>query len=346
MKVGICFGGYCPLHRGHLEVIMKAKKENDKCLIVVCGYEGEPRAEALGITLDEKEIIIKEIFRKDDHVEVIKISDTDLGLDQSMSMGNWKIWTDEVMKSVGKNDEPRFYVSEPFYEECLGKLGYSVVKMERVLGLSGTAIRENPIKFWPYINDEFKPLLAKRILVTGTASEGKSTLCRDISTYFNLPLIEEMGRNIMEFEGKTDIDLGYVDFSRFLYVQHYEIESSLGPVVISDTDNLVTLMYAEVYKDDPDIPKFNEDDYRRLVAVYSELERIEWDKIYLLPPKNNFVDDGTRYMKQSTMEERKKNYDILVKLLKSNGYWDKVEILDGNYYENFCKVKEYINGII
>ena len=31
-KIGICFGGYCPLHQGHLDVIMRAKKENDKCL--------------------------------------------------------------------------------------------------------------------------------------------------------------------------------------------------------------------------------------------------------------------------------------------------------------------------
>ena len=38
MKVGICFGGYCPMHRGHLDLIMRSKKENDKCVIVVCGF--------------------------------------------------------------------------------------------------------------------------------------------------------------------------------------------------------------------------------------------------------------------------------------------------------------------
>ena len=27
MKVGITFGGYCPMHQGHLDLIMKAKKE-------------------------------------------------------------------------------------------------------------------------------------------------------------------------------------------------------------------------------------------------------------------------------------------------------------------------------
>ena len=29
MNIGICFGGYCPLHRGHLDLIMESKKKND-----------------------------------------------------------------------------------------------------------------------------------------------------------------------------------------------------------------------------------------------------------------------------------------------------------------------------
>ena len=42
-NIGICFGGYCPMHKGHLDLIMKAKKENDLCYVVVCGYTDEPR---------------------------------------------------------------------------------------------------------------------------------------------------------------------------------------------------------------------------------------------------------------------------------------------------------------
>jgi nicotinamide mononucleotide adenylyltransferase len=42
-NIGICFGGYCPMHQEHLDLIMKAKKENDICYVVVCGYTDEPR---------------------------------------------------------------------------------------------------------------------------------------------------------------------------------------------------------------------------------------------------------------------------------------------------------------
>jgi nicotinamide riboside kinase len=62
-----------------------------------------------------------------------------------------------------------------------------------------------------------------------------------------------------------------------------------------------------------------------------------------LPPKNTFVDDGTRYMVQSSLEERNKNYNRLVALLKKFGWWDKVQVIDGNFLENFETVKNYIN---
>jgi hypothetical protein len=43
------------------------------------------------------------------------------------------------------------------------------------------------------------------------------------------------------------------------------------------------------------------------------------------------------------MEERKKNYEKLVALLKKFGWWDKVQIINGTYLENFETVKTYIN---
>lgn len=41
-SVGIVFGSFAPLHQGHLDLIMRAKKENDGgCLVIVCGYDGD-----------------------------------------------------------------------------------------------------------------------------------------------------------------------------------------------------------------------------------------------------------------------------------------------------------------
>ena len=212
-------------------------------------------------------------------------------------------------------------------------------------------IRENPIKYWNKIAWPFRQYFSTNILITGTASEGKSTLTRDIANYFGIPYSEEYGRTYMEYYGKSDTDLTVTDFQQFLIEQRRDTQKKIESsgncgIVISDTDNIVTLMYAKAYVEDPNID-MTEEDYKTLEQLAWNIKRgIQWDKIFLLPPKNKFVDDGCRYMVQSTMNERTKNYNKLVDLLKQFGWWDKVEILDNDFLGNFNRVKEYIQNKI
>ena len=371
MKVGITFGGYCPMHQGHLDLIMKAKKENDICYVVVCGYDNEPRANETGLTLNRRFSLVKQMFKDDEQIRVLQVNDTKLGIDESMSESNWDIWLScvarqinnaEVILNTSEYINYTWYVGEKSYVTSLEKRKYdkftfagwniidNVVYVERTINpISATMIRENPIKYWNKIAWAFRPYFSTNILITGTASEGKSTLTRDIATYFGIPYSEEYGRTYMEFYGKSDTDLTINDFQEFLIEQRRDTKAKIespgnNGIVISDTDNLVTLMYAQAYVEDPNID-LTEDDYKTLETLAWNIKRgIQWDKIFLLPPKNKFVDDGTRYMEQSSMEERTKNYGKLVGLLTKFGWWHKVEQLNGTYLENFERVKEYING--
>ena len=373
MKVGITFGGYCPMHQGHLDLIMKAKKENDICYVIVCGYDNEPRANETGLTLNRRFTLVKQMFKDDEQIRVLQVNDTKLGIDESMSESNWDIWLncvqDQIVEIEDKLDTKSFglykytwYVGEESYVKSLEKRKHilgeidtfhcidKVVYVDRGINpISATLIRENPIKYWNKIAWAFRPYFSTNILITGTASEGKSTLTRDIATYFGIPYSEEYGRTYMEYYAKSDVDLTVNDFMEFLIEQRRDTKSKIesrgnNGIVISDTDNLVTLMYALAYVEDPNID-LTEEDYKALEAMAVNLKRgITWDKIFLLPPKNKFVDDGTRYMEQSSMEERNKNYGKLVGLLTKFGWWHKVEQLNGTYLENFERVKEYING--
>lgn len=99
-NIGICFGGYCPMHQGHLDLIMKAKKENDICYVVVCGYTDEPRGNELGLNINNRKRLIKEFFKNDELIRVLTVNDTELGIDESMSEHNWKVWTDYVKYQI------------------------------------------------------------------------------------------------------------------------------------------------------------------------------------------------------------------------------------------------------
>ena len=370
MRIGITFGGYCPMHQGHLDLIMRAKKENDICYVVVCGYDNEPRANETGLTLNRRFSLVKQMFKDDEQIRVLQVNDTKLGIDESMSESNWDIWLSCVARQINNMEvilntsgyiNYTWYVGEKSYVDALEKRKYdkftfagwniidNVVYVERTINpISATLIRENPIKYWNKIAWAFRPYFSTNILITGTASEGKSTLTRDIATYFGIPYSEEYGRTYMEFYGKSDTDLTINDFQEFLIEQRRDTKAKIessgnNGIVISDTDNLVTLMYAKAYVEDNNID-LTEDDYKTLETLAWNIKRgIQWDKIFLLPPKNKFVDDGSRYMVQSSMEERMKNYNRLVNLLKQFGWWDKVEILDGDFLSNFERVKEYIN---
>ena len=350
------------MHQGHLDLIMKAKKENDICYVIVCGYDNEPRANETGLTLNRRFSLVKQMFKDDEQIRVLQVNDTKLGIDESMSESNWYIWLDYVRSITLSNgrsplDVVTWYVGEESYVTSLNKYKdewfrfiSDVVYVDRgIHPISATMIRENPIKHWNKIAWAFRPYFSTNILITGTASEGKSTLTRDIAAYFGIPYSEEYGRTYMEFYGKSDTDLTINDFQEFLIEQRRDTKAKIespgnNGVVISDTDNMVTLMYAQAYVEDPNID-LTKEDYNTLETLAWNIKRgIQWDKIFLLPPKNKFVDDGCRYMEQSSMEERQKNFDKLVNLLHKFGWWDKVEVINGNYLENFETVKNYING--
>lgn len=360
MNIGVCFGGYCPLHQGHLDLIMRAKKENDICYVIVCGYDGEERGESVGLPLRRRISLVKQMFIKDEQIMVVSVNDTELGIDESMSDSNWDTWLWHVTKKLIKEGQLynkfTWYVGEKEYKDSLTerinkfwKINEVVYVDRNINPINATMIRQNPIKYWHKIAKPFRPYFSTNILITGTASEGKSTLTRDIASYFGLPYSEEYGRTYMAMYCKNDTDLTINDFQEFLIEQIRDTKKKIescgnNGIVISDTDNLVTLMYAKAYVEDNDID-LTQKDYDILLSFAKNLKRgITWDKIFLLPPKNAFVDDGCRYMKQASIEERTKNYNTLVSLLKEFGWWDKVEILNGNYLENFEKVRDYVSG--
>lgn len=359
-KIGICFGGYCPMHRGHLDVIMKAKKQCDKVIVVVCGYDNEPRGEEIGLDLNKRYNLVKLFFKNDEQILVIKINDTKLGIDESMCENNWKIWTSEVTRKMhivfpeiyklNSDYKITYYVAEKLYVDYLHKLGEYVEYIPRINPISGTQVRKKPLKYFNQIISTFQPYFVKNILIIGTASEGKTTLVNDISRYFNIPKTEEYGRIYMEERNITDVDLIGNDFHQFISGQYDEYKKAVNNahngVTIQDTDNLVTLMYAKAYVEDPNI-NISEKDYK---ALYQHAKSIQsyfnWDHIFVLIPNNpKFIDDGTRYMNQSSMKERKKNMSKLDKLIEEFEYpKEKITYLNGGEFEtNFMIVKDYIN---
>lgn len=364
-SIGVVFGSFAPLHQGHLDLIMRAKKENDGgCLVISCGFDGDKGEPLMPHT--KRYRYVREFFADDDKVAVYSINDTEIGAKPYPH--GWTTWMEEFeniwLKAVmpwetgipGDIRYPKrvWYVGDPVYSIDLDNLYEEVVLVDRkdFNPICATMIRQNPIKNWDKITFPFRRVFSHNILITGTASEGKSTLVQDLGKYFNAPYSHEWARDYMEQSCVADWELDGADFMAFLegqYNLNKELINSPGNhgVFFADTDALVTKMYAQMYAEDESCA-LTPEEYERVASMADELARkSRWDKIFFLCPKNQFVDDHSRFMKHSDMDSRTNLRDKLIKHLEDAGLMDKVVFLEGgDYYGNFMKVVNYVREVM
>lgn len=357
-RVGVVFGSFAPLHQGHLDLIMRAKKENDGgCIVICCGYDGD-KGEPM-MPHAKRYRYVREFFADDDLVAVYSINDSELGIESYPD--GWEGWMDEferiydkaVKHNVEVKPERTWYVGDKnYYEDLIEREEYAIL-VDRIADnpICATMIRQNPIANWDKITFPFRRVFSTNILICGTASEGKSTMTRDLGKYFNAPYSHEWARDYMRDSCVADWELDSADYMAFLEGQ-YNLNRKLinSPanhgVFFADTDAMVTRMYAEYYAKDATC-KLTQEEFERLAVVADELTRkSRWDKIFLLAPHGVFVDDHERYMAHSGMTERQELFEILCNNIKNSGNWENVTILNGNYYENFMTVVNYVRGVM
>ena len=368
--VGVVLGSFSPLHKGHLDLIYRAKKEClGGALVVVCGYEndkGWPK-----MTLKERYQMVRQYFRDDPLVAVYALSDDEMGIAEYATRQNewrWDIWIEHLFSDVIATNDPdtnedlayksfvannlTFYTGEKAYSDDLQELGFKTVLLDRQLNLiSCTRIRDNPILYWDKIAWTYHRKFSHNILITGTASEGKTTLVEDIGRYFNLPYSFEWARSYIEKYMIGDWEFDARDFLAFLTGQYnYNRDCLESPhnngIFVSDTDCIVTKMYDKYYAQDDEMA-LTMDEYQRVIEPVADtfIAKSHWDKIFVVLPRGEFVDDHTRYMKHSSMQARGELAAILLEELDKAGLTDRLEILNGGYQSNFNRVKDYITNI-
>ncbi|HFI0357391.1 TPA: adenylyltransferase/cytidyltransferase family protein [Streptococcus suis] len=157
--IAVVFGTFAPMHKGHLDLIERAKLACSQVCIVVSGYDKD-RGDLIGLDLTKRFQFAQEQFKGDDLVRVCALDETDL----PAYPDGWDFWLDRLLGllDLSEHQSPVFYVSEEEYAQELHSRGYQAHYSPRKFGISATLIRESPEKYRDYIAPAFVGFFAEQ----------------------------------------------------------------------------------------------------------------------------------------------------------------------------------------
>lgn len=338
-QVAVIFGTFAPMHKGHIDLIQRAKRECSRAVVIVSGYE-QDRGHQIGLGLQKRFRYIRETFNDEPLVSVYKLDETGM----PPYPEGWTPWLTalEALVSLSSDEEMVFYVSEREYAEELRSRGYQASFTERNFGISATMIREQPAKYWNVIAKPFRRHFSKNILILGSASNGKTTLARDLGRYYSCPVSLEYSRYYQQRYNVRDDELTGKDYNYLLTGQYRQTsdlidsDSNRG-LVIADTNATVTQAYYDYYIGQ------TSSSFHSLCADTVKSEK--WALILFVLPTGNYVDDGYRDMTMADSQVRHAFTDHLQRLVKENHPNTPVAFIGGSYGENYSRAIELIDAI-
>ena len=175
--------------------------------------------------------------------------------------------------------------------------------------------RENPLTHWNYIAFPFRRHFTKKVLILGSASNGKTTLAKDLGLFFNAPVSLEYARKYQLENDVRDEELVPKDYFYLLLGQYDQTSKIIdgkynNGLVIADTNSVVTKAYFDYYH--PFASGVDVDAFEKLFE--SIVRKEDWDLIFFVEPTGDYVDDGFRDMSMSS-DDIRQDFSSKLKLL-------------------------------
>lgn len=328
-KIGVFPGKFLPPHRGHLTAILRAHALCDKLYVAVSERpveDGQLCAEA-GIRY------VPGVLRQRWLAQELQGLGIDVVLIDESAIApfpdGWRDYAALVKQAVPKPIDIIFGGEESYragHHLHFPGIDYRVLDPQRSQWpISGTEIRQTPYQHWDYIVSAARPFFAKRVLITGPESCGKTTLTHKLAKVFCTSWSAELGRQyqIDEVGGNGDLfDLD--DFNRIAHLQFEQDLDALkqaNKVCFFDTDAVVTAFFSQVFLGTiaDRIPPY--------------IDPTKYDLVIMLQPTVPWVADGLRELGDSQV--RQQTASQLLAMYRQYGFdTDKFLLVSSpDYYE-------------
>lgn len=341
--LGIYFGTFAPCHVGHFEQIVRAKRENKHAAVIISGYEGD-RGGRIGMNLAHRTRAMRQLLRHDSNVSILELNETDI----PRYPAGWQPWL-EMLESLIRQtkdaldfdvESATFYMGEREYIEPLEsyfndkwpEIDIHMTMVDRkILGISGTEIRETPILNWDYVTRPFRRFFVQNVLVTGAPNSGKSMLIEDLARRYSTSCSIEYAEEYFEDHQLKSPDLDAKDFhaigiGQFELNRRHIHSNATRKIFFADTD----VLYSKVHNM---LAAHDEQDYvNQIFEHYIHLQT--WSLILIIPPPEDSSDYDRKF------------YSLLLEQLEHYNLMNHAVILNNTYLENYNRAHALIDEIL
>lgn len=268
---GICIGKFYPPHHGHKHLVDTALAQSERVTIFVCDEDGQT------IPGELRAAWLREIHPEAD----VRMIRSPLADDDSAG------WARATIEWLGDAPDAVF-TSEAYGDAYAAHMGSTHVRVDaerRVVPISGTMIRGNPLQHLDHLEPCVRAHFVKRVVIIGAESTGTTTLSIALAEHFKTTWVPEFGRFYTEARRPRG-ELWRSDEFTFIAVEQARMEDAMArlanQVLICDTDPFATTIWHERY----------------LGSASSEVQAVAAGRKYDLYVLTNtdipFVQDGIR----------------------------------------------------
>lgn len=248
---GLILGKFMPLHRGHQYLVDFGRAYCERLTLLVCSLEREP------IPGELRYQWARELFPD---VRVVHVTDENPS-EPHEHPRFWEMWVETVRRHCPEPPEVVF-TSETYGFELARRLGIRHVPVDlarELVPVSGTAIREDPLRHWEYLPEPVRAHYVRRVAVVGPESTGKTTLARRLARHYRTVWAAEYARGYLDCVGAdrgvtdpqtvtdlcTEADIERI--ARGQVASEEALRRQANRVLFADTDLLTTRLYSEIY---------------------------------------------------------------------------------------------------